>query len=645
MATQTFDYYDKDFCDSIPEQCENLSTQNHEMESESGSCIDIDELVDREIELQTADNVVSDFRCNNHSVEFNPLESAETTNSIQLTDKNETDTDLSLSFPTLNRESLNETTKLTDEEIHLPIQKPHESRLKLKRILQQKKYKKISQRRTTGQTISDFDQKRAIKYIKDLHSEVKKDISKIEDENNLLDMSEIRYEYSFRIVFKRKIQALEMKRFKRNEDLACELKFAKSIICHEKKFMKNLPLEEKNLLLSIKFKLKNFEENILDLKKYHILSEIPFLMYSYNKGSISLKEDCVFYVSYMFKILEVCYLNSKSFIGLENQFFFEYNHYIISLRLIFFNILSGIKNFECNKNFYIVISSLIYFYDIGGIRKLPLKRIIYYIQLNILLNRVFLNNFDKKEVEKAIEFYESELSNESGSQTSYTEICFKKFFKGLQDIDLLRKYTEICMSSIIQANLSNTVIDTILFKKLDAIFTKYANKKTYTDTKLEYLKDLFVCETIMTRIHSRIIYEDIKLKKSFYNSSISNFIEKLDDTLRQITSDKCKYSSRRLKKGTFCYIQDRNVFRDAESMCQHFNQSRKTFKSLKQIRSHSIQEVLNNEIKIYVKIRFEKEKLRKYDLLANGLSLIYNSSVEIVPYVMTWNSIVTEYHK
>ncbi|TBU11353.1 hypothetical protein CWI38_1253p0030, partial [Hamiltosporidium tvaerminnensis] len=101
--------------------------------------------------------------------------------------------------------------------------------------------------------------------------------------------------------------------------------------------------------------------------------------------------------------------------------------------------------------------------------------------------------------------------------------------------------------------------------------------------------------------------------------------------------------------------------------------------------SHSVQEILDNEyaeirvdtrIKTDVKIRnnrpdifildkkkkkitlievgitsqdslqiVETEKLRKYDLLANELGLIYRCSVEIIPYVMTWDGIVTKYHK
>ncbi|TBU18638.1 hypothetical protein CWI38_0233p0030 [Hamiltosporidium tvaerminnensis] len=94
------------------------------------------------------------------------------------------------------------------------------------------------------------------------------------------------------------------------------------------------------------------------------------------------------------------------------------------------------------------------------------------------------------------------------------------------------------------------------------------------------------------------------------------------------------------------------------------------------IRSHSVQEILDNEVITDVKIRnnrpnifildkkknkitlievgitsqdslqiVETEKLTKYDLLANELGLIYRFSVEIIPYVMTWDGIVTKYHK
>ncbi|TBU20063.1 reverse transcriptase, partial [Hamiltosporidium tvaerminnensis] len=101
------------------------------------------------------------------------------------------------------------------------------------------------------------------------------------------------------------------------------------------------------------------------------------------------------------------------------------------------------------------------------------------------------------------------------------------------------------------------------------------------------------------------------------------------------------------------------------------------FKSSKRIRSHSYAEIrVDTRIKTDVKIRnnrpdifildkkknkitlievgitsqdslqtLETEKLRKYDLLANELGLIYKCSVEIIPYVMTWDGIVIKYHK
>ena len=40
----------------------------------------------------------------------------------------------------------------------------------------------------------------------------------------------------------------------------------------------------------------------------------------------------------------------------------------------------------------------------------------------------------------------------------------------------------------------------------------------------------------------------------------------------------------------------------------------------------------------------ETEK-RKYDVLANELSADYRCPTKIIPYVMTWDGIVTNYHK
>ena len=41
----------------------------------------------------------------------------------------------------------------------------------------------------------------------------------------------------------------------------------------------------------------------------------------------------------------------------------------------------------------------------------------------------------------------------------------------------------------------------------------------------------------------------------------------------------------------------------------------------------------------------ETEKKRKYDVLANKLGQEYNCKTKIIPYVMTWDGIVTSYHK
>ena len=41
----------------------------------------------------------------------------------------------------------------------------------------------------------------------------------------------------------------------------------------------------------------------------------------------------------------------------------------------------------------------------------------------------------------------------------------------------------------------------------------------------------------------------------------------------------------------------------------------------------------------------ENEKTRKYDLIANEIALTYKCKVKIIPYVMTWEGLVTKYHK
>ena len=108
-------------------------------------------------------------------------------------------------------------------------------------------------------------------------------------------------------------------------------------------------------------------------------------------------------------------------------------------------------------------------------------------------------------------------------------------------------------------------------------------------------------------------------------------------------------------------------------------------KKSKKLRSHSVQEVVANEnveirvdtrIKTDIKIQHnrpdlfvydkkrkeitlievgitnldlltqvENEKTRKYDLIANEVALSYKCKVKIIPYVMTWDGLVTKYHK
>lgn len=114
-------------------------------------------------------------------------------------------------------------------------------------------------------------------------------------------------------------------------------------------------------------------------------------------------------------------------------------------------------------------------------------------------------------------------------------------------------------------------------------------------------------------------------------------------------------------------------------LCNKFGITRR-----KKLRSHSVQEVVSNQnveirvdtrVQTSVKIQANKpdivvidkkrkeitiievgitsqdqlqnvetEKKRKYDVLANELGMMYKSKTKIIPYVMTWDGIVTKYH-
>ncbi|TBU19119.1 hypothetical protein CWI38_0219p0040 [Hamiltosporidium tvaerminnensis] len=160
------------------------------------------------------------------------------------------------------------------------------------------------------------------------------------------------------------------------------------------------------------------------------------------------------------------------------------------------------------------------------------------------------------------------------------------------------------------------------------------------------------------KTHLSLIKNFLKIKYGLEEElyiARNNELVSVNDSLRWLK----KGSLKPRDEAVFCYIQHRNVFWGAEGMstrcekmlgydytrlynevvrCIHLLLLNKyKFKSSKRIRSHSVQEILDNE---YAEIR-----LRKYDLLANDLGLIYKSSVEIIPYVMTWDGIVTKYHK
>ncbi|KAI5177416.1 hypothetical protein PAEPH01_2470, partial [Pancytospora epiphaga] len=44
-------------------------------------------------------------------------------------------------------------------------------------------------------------------------------------------------------------------------------------------------------------------------------------------------------------------------------------------------------------------------------------------------------------------------------------------------------------------------------------------------------------------------------------------------------------------------------------------------------------------------VTVETEKIHKYDVLANKLGQKYGCRTRIIPYVMTWDGVVTKYHR
>ncbi|TBU10160.1 hypothetical protein CWI38_1977p0010, partial [Hamiltosporidium tvaerminnensis] len=270
---------------------------------------------------------------------------------------------------------------------------------------------------------------------------------------------------------------------------------------------------------------------------------------------------------------------------------------------------------------------------------------------------------------------------------------FKSEHMLLQLLDCLEKSKETSTrrAAILKVENDNK---THLALIKDFLQVKYGMAEEVTKNKLD--------EAQLANLYNEI--EKRKLHSKLYNAR-NNELVSVNDSSRWLK----KGSVRPRDEAVFCYIQDRNVFWGAEGVCQHCNTSRKTvdhlatrcekmlghdftrrhnevvrcihlpllnkykFKSSKRIRSHSVQEILDNEyaeirvdtrIKTDVKIRnnrpdifvldkrrnkitlievgitsqdslqiVETDKLRKYDLLANELGLIYKYGI------------VTKYHK
>ncbi|TBU10428.1 hypothetical protein CWI38_1768p0020, partial [Hamiltosporidium tvaerminnensis] len=260
---------------------------------------------------------------------------------------------------------------------------------------------------------------------------------------------------------------------------------------------------------------------------------------------------------------------------------------------------------------------------------------------------------------------------------------FKSEHMLLQLLDCLEKSKETSTrrAAILKVENDNK---THLALIKDFLQVKYGMAEKVTKNKLD--------EAQLANLYNEI--EKRKLHSKLYNARNNELVG-------------VNYSSRCLKKGSvrprdetvFFYIQDRNVFWGAEGVCQHCNTSRKTVDHLatrcEKMLGHDYTrrhnevplcsrnsyfeyaeirvdtriktdvKIRNNRPDIFVleKIRnkitlievgissqdsfqiVETEKLRKYDLLANELGLIYKFSVEIIPYVITWDGIVTKYHK
>ncbi|KAL4704605.1 hypothetical protein ACJJTC_002039 [Scirpophaga incertulas] len=143
------------------------------------------------------------------------------------------------------------------------------------------------------------------------------------------------------------------------------------------------------------------------------------------------------------------------------------------------------------------------------------------------------------------------------------------------------------------------------------------------------------------------------------------------------------------EEGRLCYLQDRNMFGGAPGLCQHCKERPKSVDHLAsqcnrmlgidytQVNANSDVEIRVDttvatstkqsanrpDILIYDKKRrlitiievgitsqdqltiVENEKKRKYDVLANEMGSVHKCKTRIIPYVLTWDGIVTVFHK
>ncbi|TBU11344.1 reverse transcriptase, partial [Hamiltosporidium tvaerminnensis] len=183
--------------------------------------------------------------------------------------------------------------------------------------------------------------------------------------------------------------------------------------------------------------------------------------------------------------------------------------------------------------------------------------------------------------------------------------------RGLHSVELRCEHMLLELLDCLEKVENNNKTHLSLIKNFLKI--KYRLEEEFTKKKLE--------EAQLANLYNEI--ERRKLHANLYNAR-KNELVCVSDSSRWLK----RVNIRLRDEAVFCYIQDRNIF-EPDCVCQHSGNC------------HSVQEIPDNE---YTEIRLKRKTL-KYDLLAIKLGLIYQCSVEIIPYVMTWDGIVTKYHK